>query len=106
MNNTLRDAAILRAIGSPASVANACNAGEWLAGSLLSGFLSFPDCASHRKGRRSKCGDTCGIVSSIFKPPQRIQNRSSGRPLTHDTDDSTHLARRFTYHKPREAREA
>jgi hypothetical protein len=49
MNNTLRDAAILRAIGSPASVANACNAGEWLAGSLLSGFLSFPDCASHRK---------------------------------------------------------
>jgi hypothetical protein len=94
------------AMGSPASVANAYKAGERLAGKPALKILEFPDCASPRKEAAVKCGDTRGIVPSIFKPLQRIQNRSSGRPLTHDTDDSTHLPLRFTYHKPPEAREA
>ena len=80
------------AMGSPASVANAYKAGERLTGKPALEIPELSDCASPRKETAFKCGDTCGIVSSIFKPPQRIQNRSSGRPLTHDTDDSTHLA--------------
>jgi hypothetical protein len=91
------------AMSCPARVANADEADERITSKLALEVLEFPDCAPPRKEAAFKGGDTGGIVSSIFKPPQRIQNRSSGWPLTYETGDSTHLLLRFIYHPPREA---
>ena len=70
------------AMGSSANAANAYKAGERLTTKLALKVLEFSDCASPRKEAAFKCGNTCGIVSSIFKPLQRSQNRSSGNALS------------------------
>ncbi len=91
------------AMRCPARVANAYETDERLTSKLALEVLEFTDCTPPREVTAFKPGDTGRIVSSIFKPPQRIHNRSGGWPSTQDTDDSTHLLLRFIYHTPREA---
>src|SRR5882672_915079 len=82
---------VCTAMRRPARVTDAYPANERLAGQLALEIPEFPDRAPPRKETAFKSGDTGGIVSAIFEPPQRIQNRSCGWLSTHETDDSTHL---------------
>ena len=91
------------AMSGPARMTDAYAATSGSQLSLLSRFSEFSDCSPPRKETAFKSGEAGGIISSIFKPPQRFQNWSGGWPSTHETNDTTHLLPSpIVHHLPRE----
>src|SRR5262249_52776704 len=54
-----------------------------------------PDRAPPPQEAAFQCCNAGRIISAIFKPLQRIQNRCNDWTLTHDTDNSTHVLLRL-----------
>jgi hypothetical protein len=91
------------AVCGPARMADSYAATERLATEHTLEILEFSDRSPARKETAFKSGKTGGIISAIFKPPQRIQNWRGGWPSTHETNDTTHLLPSpIVHHLPRE----
>jgi hypothetical protein len=87
------------AMSRPTRVADSYAANKRLTSELALEVLELSDCAPPRKATALKRGYTSGIVTPIFKPFQRIENRHHGWPLADETNDSAHLSLRF-HHYP------
>jgi hypothetical protein len=85
-------------VSRPACVANPYAANKRLTSELALEVLELSDCAPPRKATALERGYTSGIVTPIFKPFQRIENRHHGWPLADETNDSAHLLSPFHHH--------
>jgi hypothetical protein len=80
----------------PTRVADSYAANKRLTSELALEILELSDCAPPRKATAIKRGYTSGIVTPIFKPFQRVENRHHGWPLADETNDSAHLLSPFS----------